>query len=112
MSLFLNLVLPQTSPGSSPVNISQPDNFAFTTNNTLGGVLNSLVPYVMGIVGIILFFMIVAGGYTLLTAVGNPEKVKKGQALLTNALIGFIVIFAGYWIMQALQIIFGLDLSF
>lgn len=91
--------------------LDYPEGFKFE-DKPLGVVINDLVPIIMSIVGIVLFFMFVAGGYTLLTAVGNPEKVKKGQALLTNAVIGFLVIFVGYWIMQALQIIFGLNLSF
>ena len=47
--------------------------------------------------------MIVAGGFTIFTSAGNPEKIKKGQGMLVNALVGFLVIFASYWIIQLLE---------
>ena len=79
---------------------------------SLSGILQSIIPYTLAFAGIILFLMLIFGGITMLTSAGNPEGVKKGQQMLVNALLGFVIIFVAFWIMQALQIIFGLELGF
>ena len=59
------------------------------------------------IAGIILLFMIIASGYTLLTSAGNPEAIAKGKSRLTAALIGFIIVFAAFWIFQIIELLLG-----
>ncbi len=43
-------------------------------------------------------------------AVGNEEGVREGKAKITNAIIGFVIIFVSYWIVQILEIILGVNL--
>ena len=71
-------------------------------------IINDLIPYIFIFAGIILFVMLIAGGFSIFVSAGNPEKVKKGQAMLVNALIGFLVIFASYWIIQLLEFSLGI----
>jgi hypothetical protein len=104
MSLYLTL------PGGA--SFDNPEGFAFSSETKIGEIVTAFIPILMSLVGIILFLMLIAGGFTMLTAVGNPDKVKKGQVLITNAIIGFVIIFVAFWIMQILQIAFGLDLGF
>ena len=40
----------------------------------------------------LLVIMIIIGGYYLLTAGGNPEKIGTGKKVITWAIIGFVVI--------------------
>ena len=40
---------------------------------------------------------------------GNPEGAAKGQKAITAALIGFLIVFASYWIMQIIGKITGID---
>ncbi len=69
----------------------------------------TIIPNVLVIANIILFFLILFGGFTLITNAGNPDKQKQGAQTLTAALIGFILIFTAYWIMQIIGIITGFD---
>ena len=80
--------------------------------NKVGLIVSQLLHYVTAFTGLILFGMLIFGGFTLLTSVGNPDKVKQGQGMIVSALIGFAIIFIAYWIMQILQIMFGLKLGF
>ena len=75
--------------------------------NTIGEILNELVKLIYPLAGILLFIMLLLGGFDLLTSAGNEEKVKKGQGRITSAVIGFAILFAAYWIMQIIQIILG-----
>jgi len=89
--------------------IDDPEGFEFT-NKTLGDVITALLPYIFVLAGLLLFGLLIWGGFGLLTSAGNPDKVKSAQAKLTNAIIGFIIIFAAFWLVQILQIMFGITI--
>lgn len=77
---------------------------------TITDIINKLIPYVFRLAGLIMFLILIWGGFELLTSAGNPEKVKSAQGKITNAIIGFIIIFAAYWIVQVLEIVFGITI--
>jgi len=76
----------------------------------IGSIIGSLLPYLLTIAGLILFSMLVAGGFTMLAGAANQESQEKGKKMVTSALTGFFVIFLAYWIAQILQVIFKIDL--
>lgn len=77
--------------------------------SSLGSVLTSLMDYVFVIAGILLLFMIIASGYTLMTSAGNPEAMAKGRSRLTAALVGFVLVFAAFWILQIIEVFLGVE---
>jgi hypothetical protein len=76
---------------------------------TLGTLVSAILTYVFPIAGIILFFVLLFGGFTLLTSAGNPDQVKKGQQIVVSGLIGFVIIFVSFWVWQLLKIALGID---
>lgn len=74
----------------------------------LSSVVTQAIPIVFSIAGILLLAYLVWGGFDYLTSMGEPEKAEQGKAKITNALIGFIIIFAAYWLVQIVDYIFGL----
>jgi hypothetical protein len=40
----------------------------------------------------------------------NPEAAAKGKQAATSAVIGFIIIFAAYWIIQIIETVTGLNI--
>ena len=73
----------------------------------IGTIIGQSLPYVFGFAGLGLLLMIIASGFTLMTSAGDPKKMEKGKATLTNAIIGFLIIFAAFWIVQIAGVIFG-----
>jgi len=71
-------------------------------------ILNALIPVIFIIAGLILLFLLVFGGFTIFVSGGNPEKIKKGQGMIVSGLVGFLIIFAAYWIIELLQITLGI----
>src|SRR3989344_4932980 len=76
----------------------------------LAFVINTIVPLIFAIAGVTLFIMLIAGGLTIFTSAGNPEAMKKGQGRIVSALIGLVIIFAAYWIVQLVEYSLGLKL--
>lgn len=83
--------------------------FKFKTAK-LGDIISALLPYIFVLSGLIFFVFLIIGGFQLLLSAGNPESVKAGQGKITGALIGFIIIFVAYWLVEILQIVFGISI--
>jgi hypothetical protein len=57
----------------------------------------NIATLIVGITGSAALLMFVWGGFEMISSAGEPEKVKKGKTILTNAVIGLVIIFtAGY----------------
>jgi hypothetical protein len=79
-------------------------------NSTVGDILSKLIPYIYVVAGLILLFMLIMGGLGLMTAAGNPDKIKAGQQKITTALIGFGIVFIAYFVTQLVELIFGVKI--
>lgn len=64
------------------------------------------------IAGIIMLFLMIGGGIGIISGAGkgNPEAAARGRQAVTAAVIGFIIIFATYWIVQIAEIITGVKI--
>lgn len=96
-----------TLPGMKP--ISDPDNFRFSGQG-IGGVFSALLPYVFVLSGLALLLYLIMGGFEMLTSAGDPERVKKAQGKVTHAVIGFVLIFLSYWLVQLFEAILGIEI--
>ncbi len=81
-----------------------------TDFTSVGDIFTKALPYILTIAGLILLFVIIGAGFTMFTSAGNPEKIKKSSQQLTFGIIGFVVIFTSYWIIQLLEKVFGLSI--
>jgi uncharacterized membrane protein len=77
----------------------------FGVNATVGSLVGSVINIVFVIAGIIIMFFFLLGGYQIIAGAGNnnPQDVAKGQQAIRSAIIGFVVIFVAYWIIQIIQ---------
>lgn len=76
-------------------------------NPTIGSLISNALPIVIGLAGLGLLLMIIGAGYTFMTSAGDAKKMEQGKQMLTNAILGFIIIFGAYWVVQILGIMFG-----
>lgn len=82
-------------------------NVALTTPR---GILGRLLPYLFTIAGLVLFVMIIWGGFEMLTGAANPKSQEAGKQRITAAVIGFLLLFSSYWIAQIVEAIFGVSI--
>jgi hypothetical protein len=80
------------------------------TFSTPRGIISYLLPFLFVLAGLILFVMIIWGGFEMLTGAANPKSQEAGKGRITAGVIGFIIIFAAYWLAQLLQTIFGISI--
>ena len=77
---------------------------AFTN---IGSILDAMTPLIFGFAGFGLLLMIISAGFTLLTSAGDAKQLESGKQRLTYAIVGFLVIFVAYWVVQLAGKIFG-----
>ena len=111
----LSLTLAFIGPGTLPVHaqnvqntISGLDNTAkvipaFKSQTTKNFNTNFVASYAGRVIGIILSFigviflgLMIYGGLMWMMAEGNEQKVGKAKDLITNAIIGLIIVFTAY----------------
>lgn len=78
----------------------------------LGSLISTLLPNVYVIAGVMLFVLLIFGGFTYILSSGQqkPEGVQQGKNAIFTALIGFVLIFASWWIVQIIERITGLNI--
>lgn len=81
-----------------------------TTSEGISFLFSQVLQYSLILAGFILLAMIISAGFTLLTAAGDPKKTEAGKSRLTHAALGFLIVFAAYWIAQILQVVFNLPI--
>lgn len=66
---------------------------SITSWNALLGKIYDLFDFFIPFSALVAVIMVVVGGYTLMTAVGDPDKIKKGSGIVTAAVVGMIMVF-------------------
>lgn len=61
--------------------------------NVFVSLLTKIAKWLFGIVGAVALAVFIYGGFTILTAAGSAERVKKGKDALLAAVIGLVIIF-------------------
>jgi hypothetical protein len=84
-------------------------NFSFAGKG-LGDIISALLPYVFSAAGLILLLYLIYGGIQLMLSQGDPKAMQASQAKITNAVIGFVIIFLAYWLTQLIGKMLGLEI--
>ena len=72
-------------------------------------VVEKLVQIAAPLAVISVIVLVVYAAYLLMSSQGNPDKVKEGKEILTNAIIGFLVVLLSVVILIILSGSLGLD---
>jgi hypothetical protein len=107
--LAQTLQLPWFGPGGKGSGTTTVTGVLAGGNSTLGIILSNAMKLVFLIAGVSLLFMLLAGGFTLLTSAGDAKKLQTGQQQITNAILGIIIIFVAFWMVQIIGTILGFD---
>ncbi len=65
-------------------------------NQTPEAYISRIITIILSILGVIFLGLTIYGGIVWMTAQGNEERVKKAKELITEAIIGLIIVIAAY----------------
>lgn len=81
------------------------------TIENLGCIFQRVVGYILGFAGIVLFIILILGGFKFITSGGDPKAVEEAKKTLTYAIAGLIVVLLSYLILVLITAITGVDVT-
>jgi len=72
----------------------------------------NVAKFIFAIIGTVAFVMFVYGGFTMILAFGSAEKFKKGRDILVAAVVGMIIAFGAYIIVNFVLDVFQVGKDF
>lgn len=75
-----------------------------------GGIISRLLLFAFPIAGLILFVMLVWAGFEIIMGSASGKSIDAGRQRATAAIIGFGLLFVSYWLMQIVEVIFGVTI--
>lgn len=115
---FLSLISTQAyagcSPGDGGINLfdclllnSQGETVK-DTFDTPATLVNIIVQNVFVVAGVLIFIFIIFAGFKFAMS-GKSEGKEGAKEIIEAVAIGFLVMFSAYWIIQIIEIVFGLE---
>jgi hypothetical protein len=83
--------------------------------DSIGSFITCVLPNIYIVASIILLIILTGAGLVYLFSAGNTEKQAESSKAIGATLLGFVILFASYWIIQIIQVILGvkiLDMTF
>ena len=69
----------------------------------LGSFISQIYDFSLTIVGFLIFVRFIWAGFIYLTAAGNSTKTGEATKIMTNAIIGAIILFSAYLILYVIN---------
>lgn len=78
----------------------------------LSTLVSSILSTAVAVAGIILLILLIFGGISIIMGAGksDAQQVEQGKKAATAAVVGFIIIFAAYWIIQIVELVTGIKI--
>jgi hypothetical protein len=80
----------------------------YSLNDMLTLIVN-VANWILGCVGAIALLFFVYGGFVFILSAGSEKKVEEGKTILMNAIIGLVIVFASYLIIQTSMSLLGVE---
>ena len=107
---FAAIAAPIFAADSLNLNPKTGSSFEPLKNITINNMVSGAITMVLIIVSLVFFFILVIGGLKWITSGGDEKKVAAARAQITNALIGLVIVFAAWAIMNLIGTVFGIKL--
>lgn len=77
----------------------------------VGSFMDSIVSLAVPLAAFSVFVLLAFAAYQLMTSRGDPDKLKQGKEVITNAIIGFLFVLMSVAILLLISNLFGIDIS-
>ena len=74
-------------------------------------VFGRVISVALGFAGIVLFVLLLVGGFKFITSGGDPKAVEGAKKTITSAVAGLLVIVLAYLILVFIKQITGVDVT-
>lgn len=95
--------IPNPNPDNPPICATTIKGFEGLFANVLGAIL--------GLAGIVLFMMLILGGFKYISSGGDPKAAAGARQTMTHAIMGLILVASAYLILLLIEVFTGASLT-
>lgn len=77
----------------------------------LEGIFGNIVGVALEFAGIVLFIMLIVGGFNYITSGGNPQQAEAAKKTITFAIFGIILLVISFLILRLIYQFTGVDVT-
>ena len=77
---------------------------------TFASIVSAIVIFILIVAALVFFFMLVIGGIRYITSGGDKSATESARGQITAALIGLVIVFAAWAIINLINIFFGINI--
>lgn len=92
------------------INISPGGQFSGLNSITIENLISALIIIILVIAALIFLFMLILGGIKYITSGGDKGQTESARGQITAALIGLVIVFAAWAIINLVSAFFGIDI--
>lgn len=74
-------------------------------------IFENLLGFIIPLAGVVIFLMILVGGFKFMTSGGDPKKSEEAKGTLTWAIIGLLVLIGAWFILSLIKQFTGVDVT-
>lgn len=98
--------------GSLPNPATNIDQGNLTISQLLTGGGFNLITFLFAVIGLIFMSSFVRAGWDYMSASGDPKKVSVASSRMTNSLIGIVIVFSSFILVNLILKMIGLESQF
>lgn len=72
---------------------------------------SNFISVILAFAGIVLFIMLVTGGFRYLVSGGDPKAVEAAKGTLTQAIVGLVILVLAFLILKLIETITGVPIT-
>ena len=84
--------------------------FDAAKNFTIPGMVSGFISLILVVAGLAFFFILVLGGIHWILSGGDKAKTEAARNQITAALVGLVIVFSAWAIINLIKTLFGIDL--
>ncbi len=84
-------------------------NIVINEKTTIADFIVALYPYIFFAAGVLLLLYLIYGGIHFMISAGDPKGTQEAKGKITNALVGFLIVFVAYWVVRVIGLTLGLS---
>lgn len=107
---YLSLSLPNPNPERPPLEINPVGGMPRGGTNTLSGMLQVAVELLFIFAIIFALFMLIYSGWLWMTSAGDKQKIQQTKQRIVYAIIGLILTFLAFMIINLMSNFFGIKI--
>ena len=74
-------------------------------------IIGNVIKAALGLAGIVLFVLLLVGGFKFITSGGDPKALESAKSTLTHAVIGLVIILVSYLVLVLIKELTGVDIT-